>query len=58
MVMSSSAEDQGQADPGQYRRHYPFSSAEYKAMIEASIPGKYHRVELIDGQVLELEPYT
>ena len=58
MVMSSNAEDQGQANLGRYRRHYRFSSAEYKAMIEAGILGKYHRVELIDGQVLELEPYT
>ena len=27
-------------------------------MIEAGILGKYHKVELIDGYVLELEPYT
>ena len=58
MVMSSNAEDQGQANLDQYRRHYRFSSAEYKAVIEAGILGKYHRAELIDGQVLELEPYT
>ena len=58
MVIRSNIEDQGQANPGQYRRHYRFSAAEYKAMIEAGILGKYHRVVLIDGQVLKLEPYT
>lgn len=48
----------GLPNPADYRRHYRFTSAEYEAMIAAGILGKYHKVELIDGYVLELEPYT
>ncbi|MDE2938847.1 MAG: Uma2 family endonuclease [Chloroflexota bacterium] len=39
-------------------RHYRFTFAEYEAMINAGIRGECHKVELIDGYVLEMEPYT
>ena len=56
--MSSEEGPKFLTNPAEYRRHYRFTSAEYEAMVEAGILGKYHRVELIDGYVLELEPYT
>ena len=54
--MRPEKEDKWPANPDQYRQHYRFTSAEYEAMIEAGILGKHHKVELIDGHVLEVEP--
>ena len=56
--MSSIEDTNLLTNPDRYRRHYRFTSAEYEAMINAGILGECHKVELIDGYVLEMEPYT